>query len=213
LEKGIDVSSRDKLIEGAIKVFANYGYDKASTTLIAKKAGLSKGLIFHYFGNKDDLYVQTYKSAVRLLATQIVERIDYTEKDLLRRLRKTIELKLRLMKRYPDILTFISEAFLNPPAEHKNILDEINTFEVEKAFAGFYAGIDYTGFKDGIDIQMAVETISFTLEKWADQYYREHLAEIKKTLDFADAMTRLDAFLAFFRKCFYKDPLSPDLGG
>jgi TetR/AcrR family transcriptional regulator len=202
-------TSREKIIRGAIKVFANNGYEKASTTLVAKEAGLSKGLIFHYFISKDDLYAETYKEAVRLLVSQMTEQIDYSEPDLLRRLRKTVELKLRLMKRYPDILSFISEAYLNPPAMYKNELDEINTHEVEKAFASFYTGIDYTGFKEGVDIRLAVETINFTLEKWAEQYYREHLAEIRQSLDFSDALARLDQYLAFFRKSFYQDPDDP----
>jgi TetR/AcrR family transcriptional regulator len=202
-------TSRDKIIRGAIKVFANNGYEKASTTLVAKEAGISKGLIFHYFGSKDDLYAKTYKEAVRLLVSQMTEQIDYHEPDLLRRLRKTVEMKLRLMKRYPDILTFIGEAYLNPPAVHKDKLDKINAHEVEKAFASFYDGIDYTGFKAGVDIRLAVETINFTLEKWAEQYYREHLAEIRQTLDFSDAMARLDQYLAFFRMNFYKEPDDP----
>jgi TetR/AcrR family transcriptional regulator len=205
----IGETSREKIIRGAIKVFANNGYEKASTTLVAKEAGISKGLIFHYFNSKDDLYAETYKEAVRLLVSQMTDQIDYSELDLLRRLRKTVELKLRLMKRYPDILSFISEAYLNPPAMHKNELDEINAHEVERAFASFYAGIYYTSFKEGVDIRLAVETINFTLEKWAEQYYREHLVEIRHSLDFSDALARLDQYLAFFRKSFYKDPDDP----
>ncbi len=50
-------SKKDKIIEASLAEFAEYGYDKASTDRISTKAGVSKGLIFHYFGSKDNLYM------------------------------------------------------------------------------------------------------------------------------------------------------------
>ncbi len=58
---GINMSERFKelseekqlsILRAAIEVFAKYKYKKASTDLIASKAGVSKGLLFYYFHNK-----------------------------------------------------------------------------------------------------------------------------------------------------------------
>ena len=38
---------QDRMINAALKVFAIYGFNKASTDDIVKEAGISKGLLFH----------------------------------------------------------------------------------------------------------------------------------------------------------------------
>ena len=47
---------QDRMINGAVRVFAENGYKHASTDDMVKVAGVSKGLWFHYFGNKLGLY-------------------------------------------------------------------------------------------------------------------------------------------------------------
>ncbi|MBC7338085.1 MAG: helix-turn-helix transcriptional regulator, partial [Clostridia bacterium] len=48
---------REKLLEAAIREFAEKGYGGASTNAIVREAGISKGLLFHYFGSKKDLFL------------------------------------------------------------------------------------------------------------------------------------------------------------
>ncbi len=53
---------QDKILSSALELFANEGFNATSTNQIAKKAGVSEGLIFKHFKNKkgllDALYVQ-----------------------------------------------------------------------------------------------------------------------------------------------------------
>ena len=57
------------ILRAATEVFAKYEYKKASTDLIASKAGVSKGLLFYYFHNKKDLYLTVYEY-VRKIVTE-----------------------------------------------------------------------------------------------------------------------------------------------
>jgi AcrR family transcriptional regulator len=50
---------RDELCEKALKAFARYGYKKTTLDDIAKEANVSKGTIYNYFKNKEDVYTQT----------------------------------------------------------------------------------------------------------------------------------------------------------
>lgn len=52
----LDKEKQDRIINAAMKEFAQKGYDKASTNEMVKEAGISKGLLFHYFQNKKQLY-------------------------------------------------------------------------------------------------------------------------------------------------------------
>jgi AcrR family transcriptional regulator len=46
---------QSKILEAALQLFATEGYNAVSTNRIAKQAGVSEGLIFRHFGNKQGL--------------------------------------------------------------------------------------------------------------------------------------------------------------
>jgi AcrR family transcriptional regulator len=52
----IDQFKRERIIENAIKEFANNHYDKASINKIIKESDIAKGSFYQYFENKQDLY-------------------------------------------------------------------------------------------------------------------------------------------------------------
>jgi TetR/AcrR family transcriptional regulator, regulator of cefoperazone and chloramphenicol sensitivity len=56
--------SRKKIINSAIVLFANKGFDSTSTREICKHAGVNLSLIPYYFGNKDGLYTNIIESII-----------------------------------------------------------------------------------------------------------------------------------------------------
>ncbi|MDE3315607.1 TetR/AcrR family transcriptional regulator [Lacticaseibacillus zeae] len=52
-----------RILQAATDAFGQLGFVKTKTDQIAATAGVSKGLIFHYFGNKQALYLDTFKTA------------------------------------------------------------------------------------------------------------------------------------------------------
>ncbi|WP_417718980.1 TetR/AcrR family transcriptional regulator [Salipiger sp.] len=54
---GEDPKKRDQILNGAWRVFMDQGFDAASMNSICKAAGVSKGTIYVYFQNKEDLFV------------------------------------------------------------------------------------------------------------------------------------------------------------
>lgn len=61
--------ARRRLIEAGIEVFGLYGYEAASTRMIADKAGVNLASIPYYFGNKEGLY----QAVAEYIATHIEE--------------------------------------------------------------------------------------------------------------------------------------------
>lgn len=57
--------SRKKIISAALELFANKGYGSASIESIAKKAGISKGLIYNYYKDKKSILLAIYDEAMR----------------------------------------------------------------------------------------------------------------------------------------------------
>jgi AcrR family transcriptional regulator len=63
-------SGRARLLESALAVFAERGYDAASVAEIVARAGLAKSVLYHHFGSKSGLYAGILDAETdRLLAT------------------------------------------------------------------------------------------------------------------------------------------------
>jgi len=56
-EKYIEIrsTSKQKIMDVTLELFANEGYYQTSISTIAKRAGISKGLMYNYFDSKDEL--------------------------------------------------------------------------------------------------------------------------------------------------------------
>jgi TetR/AcrR family fatty acid metabolism transcriptional regulator len=58
----IEAARRTQIIECAIETLATLGYAQASLAQIAKRAGISKGVIVYYFSSKEELFEQVMKA-------------------------------------------------------------------------------------------------------------------------------------------------------
>lgn len=56
LGAGENPAKRDQILDGAKRVFAANGYDGSSMNDITRAAGVSKGTIYVYFNNKEELF-------------------------------------------------------------------------------------------------------------------------------------------------------------
>jgi AcrR family transcriptional regulator len=55
---GADPVKREQILDGAKRVFMQQGFDAASMNDITRAAGVSKGTIYVYFENKEDLFAE-----------------------------------------------------------------------------------------------------------------------------------------------------------
>jgi AcrR family transcriptional regulator len=69
---------RKQLMAAAVAVLADHGYGGATADLIARQAGTSKGLLWHYFTDLDDLFEQTARRTLTTLAEAAGATIDLT---------------------------------------------------------------------------------------------------------------------------------------
>lgn len=63
---------RAELIALGVRVFSERAYDECSIDDVAAEAGISKGLLYHYFPTKRDFYV----ACVREVSKQLLERLN-----------------------------------------------------------------------------------------------------------------------------------------
>jgi len=58
--------TRQQIVDAAFELFANEGFSKTSIAAVAKKAGVSKGLIYHYFDSKQAILEAIFNQLVAL---------------------------------------------------------------------------------------------------------------------------------------------------
>src|SRR5690242_8171887 len=94
---------RAQLLELAKRSFSDRAYDDVSIDDLARVAGISKGLLYHYFPTKRDLYV----AGLREIADELVEAITRVPDNLppLDRVRTSVGA-------YLDHITRHSQAFV-----------------------------------------------------------------------------------------------------
>ncbi len=72
-----ETSKKDRILEAAKEVFSKRGYYEATTQEIAEVAGTSKGLVFHYFQSKEELFKETlisiYDSFINIFKIKMKE--------------------------------------------------------------------------------------------------------------------------------------------
>lgn len=138
-EKFFDLKKekQDRMINAALKIFGMRGYQFASTDDIVKEAGISKGLLFHYFGSKLGLYSFVYDYSVRFMSLELKAAVDDKETNFFT-LQKQIEAgKLQVLKNYPCMQLFLEKC------NTENTKEALLAIEEKKnEFTGLYESFD-----------------------------------------------------------------------
>lgn len=112
-EKFFDLKreKQDRMINAGLKIFAKYGYRHATTDDIVKEAGISKGLLFHYFTNKVGVYIFLMDYSVRYLLLEISRSVKGDERDYFEICKQIERGKLQVLRIYPYMQAFLEKAF------------------------------------------------------------------------------------------------------
>ncbi len=82
--KSIDEIRRLELVEAAFQVMKQEGVGAASLARVAAEAGLSKGMVLHYFKSRDALIEATLRHINALYGHEVAERMAAAESPLAR---------------------------------------------------------------------------------------------------------------------------------
>ncbi len=193
-----------RIINAAFKEFAQKGYVNASTNNIVKEAEISKGILFHYFNSKKELFLFLYDFTMDVLTKDYFGRLDATSRDIFERLKQISSYKLELTGRFPEMFNFIMVAHFEGSHEVREDLDKRNNQLLLQAYAKTYENIDPSPFKEGIDIKKAIEIINWTLEGFAvrEQEKLKHSDNFEQELK--NLFDRFDPYRDILKKSFYK---------
>jgi TetR/AcrR family transcriptional regulator len=201
----LNQEKQERILNAALKEFAQKGYENASTNEIVKSAEISKGLLFHYFNNKKELYLFLYNHFVEVLMEEFFNELDFNERDIFERLKSLMILKSKLMVRHPEVFDFMMSASMEASEEVKEALNSTNTQLMQASYGRLFENIDLTKFQEGMDIQRTINIIMWTLEGFSNQELEKAKRLNKGLHDFDSAFKEAEVYIEMLKKSFYKN--------
>ena len=99
---------KEKILEVGINEFASKGYEKANINIIAKKAGISIGLMYKYFSTKEDLFITCIQRGMSILDDAVDEILKSDDK-LLTKAEKLIRTTCQLSQKDANYVKLYNE--------------------------------------------------------------------------------------------------------
>ena len=159
---------QDLIRNSAMTEFGAATFKKPSADSIAKRAGVSKSLLFHYFKDKRELYLYLFQYAIdecmNIFNRHILKASYFGETDFFRTLEIGHKVKMDMVRRHPGLFRFVMRAYyerdsvLTPGLRKK--LDDV----LAQSTDHFLSRMDLHKFKDGVDPKVLVRLLTLAAE-------------------------------------------------
>ncbi|MFL0195072.1 TetR/AcrR family transcriptional regulator [Clostridium sp. WILCCON 0269] len=196
----LSVERQNIVIDAALTCFGTNGYKKASISDIATAAGISKALVFHYFGTKKALYLYLIHLCTHIIMNEVNEKFDNAVTDFFDRIKLAANIEISIMKKHPAILSFLDSVYFENDDEVKADIKAILTNSESESFRNKIAfeGTDISKFKDDIDPKLVMRILTLLTDGY--------ISKMPKTEIDLDALCQeFDEYINLFQRNFYKE--------
>lgn len=177
--------SRQRILEAALEEFSCKGYDGASLNTVWTKKGISKGIIYHYFKDKDELYLLCVEACFDAL-TEYLKTVSVTLSGPARKqLQEYFDARLSFFSVYPLYLGIFADAVFRPPAQllpeitvRRKAFDELNISVLTKLLRS-------ENLRAGLSVDTVVEDFRIYMDYFNMRFQMDFSAEdsLKDILD------------------------------
>ncbi len=187
---------QDRMINAALKVFAMQGYKHASTDDIVKEAGVSKGLLFHYFESKLGVYEFIYEYSVRYMVLELGTMVSRSETNLFDVMKQVEFARMNAMREYPYMQQFLNRATSEDVGEVLLATEEKRSI-LEEEYNRIKAQIRFTCFPAGVDGRKLQRMMDFTIKGLLTERFMENSFQpemfYEEVVEYLDMMKALAA--------------------
>lgn len=200
----MEEEKRQRVIDAALKEFSK-GYMAANTDVIVKEAGISKGIIFHYFGSKRGLFLFLIKYALDIVTTEY-EKVISERNDFLENIRLVSKTKADLSRRYPLEFGFTVRAYSSIKEVFPEGLpgDMLNLTSMGMQQICQKSNNDKALFKEGIDSETAQNIIIWTMNGFTDSLFRYGNDTDAYKMHYYELEKEFEEYLQTLRKILYR---------
>ena len=149
-------STREKIFDAALKVFSEKGYNGATTSEIAREAGVAEGTIFRYFPTKKELLLSvTSPVIVSSLKTIIADYRDCSPRELLE---AVLHNRLEIINQNIKLVKIlVSEAQFHPELRENFLTGVI--FPAASLMQGYFREQEQKGILRDVDPEISIRVL------------------------------------------------------
>lgn len=188
---------QDSIINAALRVFTVKGYKDASTDVIVKEAGISKGLLFHYFISKQGLYEFICDYSSKYMTLELTRSVKSTERDFFVILSQIEMGRCRVARNYPYMHQFLRSAKYEKEPEAVAAMGD-SLKDIEITYSNIYSQINPKKFINPQDSSKVIEIIDWI----NDGFMKSKLSNENLTPD--ELNEEFAVYLDLLRRHFYK---------
>lgn len=107
--------TRRRIMDSALREFSAQGYGASSINAICGAEGISKGIVYHYFETKDDLYLACVAECFERLGAYLRERMPPQGDGLEAQMERYFSLRLAFFQENPMYQRIFCDAAVMPP--------------------------------------------------------------------------------------------------
>src|SRR5258705_8258376 len=169
-------AKRARIVDTAMRHFAEQGYHAARVGDIAAQLGIAKGSVFQHFGSKDGLFFEVYKKAVRTFPAYLDAPAEISAQGFFEVLRYWLVRTEHML--HEDWIPY-RVSLLGNYGTDLTLKREINRFLMAEDPYGTVAFVRY-GLQRGellreLDQDMIVSILDWTMERFQDALLTEEL--------------------------------------
>lgn len=120
-----NLQTRQKIIDSALAEFSEKSYGEASLNTICVAGDVSKGIIYHYFKDKDALYLACVEECFHALTEYLRDAVDIKDVPIEVGMERYFDARIAFFTEHPLNLGVFCSAIMNPPAHLSAAIDEI----------------------------------------------------------------------------------------
>lgn len=131
--------TRRRIMDSALLEFSEQGYGASSINTICATDGISKGIIYHYFKTKDDLYLACVEECFRSLTEHLKSHIIRQYSSLEEQMECYFSARTTFFRKHPVYQRIFCEAVISPPThlrseiqKRKQAFDKLNVEILEQ---------------------------------------------------------------------------------
>jgi TetR/AcrR family fatty acid metabolism transcriptional regulator len=99
---------RQRILDAALRIFAERGFYTAKVSEVAREAGVADGTIYLYFENKDDLLISLFEDRMDYLIRRLTDDLQAVGGTVADRVRRLIHMHLQIAVESPELAEFIT---------------------------------------------------------------------------------------------------------
>lgn len=188
------------VVDSATAEFAENDYAHASTAEIARRAGMSKSLLFFYFRSKRELYLYVLGALIRKFADAIVDERWYEIDDFFEIMRYAATSKAAIAASDPRAIDFFIRAFYPRHRDVSKALDEL-MHDIVPAMVERYLGhVRWDRFRNDVE---PLRTVNMLV--WMGDGYLHDRLRTGRPFDFAAMLDEFEIWLNLMKRATYKE--------